>query len=827
MSKGDSMKIRTKLNLNMLITAIGIIVIAVFSFSGMKYVQGKLHVLTERSTPYQLKTIALQRSLQEHIANLLKVSSAATDADLKTLAPETNKSMEEYNKLARELSDMKGLGSSSDGKSAELQKITEEILATTAQRLKAEADRKAADALISDKLKLISSNLAKIGGAIKGNQKKSVGDLSSTNDSAKRSTLKLNLTQQTVTQLNDYRIALMEMLNSDSKSSLDAAGAKLAAAGQAITKGVFLKLERGTAIGKELNTSFSEITKTVSAAGGLLEAQGAILAGKGDDAAKAKLNRDGSAALQKISGLTQKLTEYAAKINEATKEEGKKFDSSLEGSVMLSETLSINGDLVETCTEVKTSVKEMFLASSEEELKALREKSERLFARANSFLSLSKVKSIQGSAAVQSSLNVVRQTLLAKDGVADKILNIMKVRRNIDALNAKLKTLVNEQRSEGETAMANAQKIQEDAVKAVNKVFRTSIFGVIVIGIVVLVVGIIISQLIGRSITRPINELSKLAERFGAGDFSCDMDQNRRDEFGQLAVNFNLASQRLGEIVSGLIAAINTLGESSRRLSDISRQLTDGSHEQASQSTQSATALEEMTRTISEVAQNATEAAQATSNASQVAASGKVTVSSTVTGMLSIAESVKQAGETIGKLGASSEQIGEIIGMINDIADQTNLLALNAAIEAARAGEAGMGFAVVADEVRRLAQRTTEATKEIATVISQFQRDTDLCIVTMKRGEAEVDKGVTLATNAGHSLEEIVLAADQGASMVNLIATASEEQAAVAMEVSMGVERMAELSSHAEAASSQVNEAALELDRIARELGDKAAWFKM
>lgn len=123
------MTIRFKLNANMILMAIGILVIAGFSLSGMKFVQNKLHVLTEKSTPYQLKTIALQRTLQEHISNLLKVTAATTDAEINQLRDESSKSLEEVRKISSEVAALKG-GGESDAKLKELEKISTDIVST-------------------------------------------------------------------------------------------------------------------------------------------------------------------------------------------------------------------------------------------------------------------------------------------------------------------------------------------------------------------------------------------------------------------------------------------------------------------------------------------------------------------------------------------------------------------------------------------------------------------------------------------------------------------------------------------------------------------------
>ena len=156
--------------------------------------------------------------------------------------------------------------------------------------------------------------------------------------------------------------------------------------------------------------------------------------------------------------------------------------------------------------------------------------------------------------------------------------------------------------------------------------------------------------------------------------------------------------------------------------------------------------------------------------------------------MIKISEVVKQSAETVQALGKSSDQIGEIVQVIDDIADQTNLLALNAAIEAARAGEQGRGFAVVADEVRKLAERTTKATKEIATMIKQIQKDTNDAVESMQQGTAEVEVGKKLAEKAGSSLQEIIHGAEQVVDIVTQVAAASEEQSSAAEQISKNIE---------------------------------------
>lgn len=818
------MTIRSKLNLNMVLMTIGILVIAGFSLSGMKFVQNKLNVLTEKSTPYQLKTIALQRSLQEHISNLLKATAATTEAEIKQMRTESGNSLEEVRKMSAELSALKGGSEKNTAKLQEMEKISADIIATVAERINAENAGRAAHEHIDERLKHLDDGLDKMAAIMKSSQKKLVGEISSANDSLKRGNIKNSLTQAVINSLADMKVAVYEIAAANQKPQVDAGVTRFNAAAQAINKSLFMRTDKNTPVGKEISATVSDLTKSVAGAGGLAESKGASL-GKGDDTAHGKVSQDMNTLIQKIVRLTGTVSEFAAKNIETSREEGKKFDNSLESSVILTDHLAGNTDLVSYGGSINDEINRMFRAHTTQELDNSKNRAQTLINNANTLLT-KRLKNVQGAGGLTALLRDIQSALTSADGVYSKLSRIIAVDKQLVELNSKLKTIVMEQRKEGEAGISSARSEQENAVKAVNRVFRSSITGVFIIGLTVLFIGVFFSVLLGRSITAPIRELSQLAERFGNGDFSCNMDTARKDEFGQLAGHFNMASTRLRDIVSDLATAIHQLKTSSDKLNETSEHLYHGAQEQASQAAQSATALEEVSMTVVDVAQNAGQAASVTRDSSSIAAQGKITVMEVVAEMNQIAKAVGDTAEVVQKLGESSQQIGSIVDVIKDIADQTNLLALNAAIEAARAGESGMGFAVVANEVRNLARRTTEATLEIEEMIGRIQLDTANSIRNMNNGRELVVSGVDRARHAQSALESIVAASNSGAAMVESIATASEEQSAVIQEVSSGVDHMAELTKAAEDDSRHISSEAAELSRIARDLERKASWFK-
>jgi len=178
------------------------------------------------------------------------------------------------------------------------------------------------------------------------------------------------------------------------------------------------------------------------------------------------------------------------------------------------------------------------------------------------------------------------------------------------------------------------------------------------------------------------------------------------------------------------------------------------------------------------------------------------------------------------ELGKSSDQIGRIISVIDDIADQTNLLALNAAIEAARAGEQGRGFAVVADEVRKLAERTSNATKEIAQMIKSIQSETKNAVKAMQAGNMQVEQGLVTTAQAGESLGEIIQMAHQVGEMVLHIATAASQQSGATEEVSGNMEQISRISQDAAVGAQQTAKACHDLSGLALDLQSLVGQFK-
>jgi len=331
------------------------------------------------------------------------------------------------------------------------------------------------------------------------------------------------------------------------------------------------------------------------------------------------------------------------------------------------------------------------------------------------------------------------------------------------------------------------------------------------------------SEYLSRSVETILTEMNKFAD----GDLTVRLEVEKEDDIGKLFAGFNRSVANIHQMIQRLQESIETTASAATQISSSSEELAAGVQEQLAQTNEVAAAVEEMTRTIIENSNNATRTAQVATENGKIAQAGGQVVIETTKKMREIADVVNASASTVEKLGVSSQHISEIISVIDDIADQTNLLALNAAIEAARAGEQGKGFAVVADEVRKLAERTTQATKEIAEMIKAIQSETRDVVDSMKRGTKEVEEGMKLADKAGEALEKIVSETQKTIDMINQIAAASEEQSATSEQISRNVETISSVSSESANGVAQIARSADGLNRLTENLRNLVLKFRV
>lgn len=402
---------------------------------------------------------------------------------------------------------------------------------------------------------------------------------------------------------------------------------------------------------------------------------------------------------------------------------------------------------------------------------------------------------------------------------------------------------------------ADTNKLINDAWKASKAAQSTAQTLIIIILAASVVIALVLGTILARSIARPVAQMAAMATRIADGDLTVQqVELNRADEIGDMALAFNNMIQKLRAMVGQISTAASTVASTSQELTsnaeeankatvnvaNAMEQVAKGSADQSASAADTVKIVTQVTQAIEQIASGAQDQSrnvlsttsvvndmatkidemaggmetvkQVSQQNGLVAEEGGKAVEKTVKGMLQVKNAVFETAQKINELGEQSQKIGEIIQVIDDIAEQTNLLALNAAIEAARAGEHGKGFAVVADEVRKLAERSGKATKEIAQLITDIQLGTKVAVDSMEVGTKEVESGVELAQEAGKSLGEIVEGVKTAGenvenimAIINQILNASQEVSRAVNDVAAITEENTAATEEMSASAEQVN----------------------
>lgn len=294
--------------------------------------------------------------------------------------------------------------------------------------------------------------------------------------------------------------------------------------------------------------------------------------------------------------------------------------------------------------------------------------------------------------------------------------------------------------------------------------------------------------LIVRSVIRRIIRLRKaMAYACENRDLTVRVPIEANDEIAEMARVYNRLLGEFQDSLERVYGASMQVRFAADNLSATTEQTANGVMRQQGESDQVATAMNEMSATVDDVAKNAADASVASHDAMQSALDGKNVVGKVIKDITDLAGVIDQTAHSIQSLRGNTDNIGEVLNVIQDIAEQTNLLALNAAIEAARAGESGRGFAVVADEVRTLASRSNDSTEEIRAIINQLQEGSKGAVAAMENSQQRFQEAVSQVGAGEAALDAISRAVGKINDMNAMIASASEEQSAVAEEINRSI----------------------------------------
>ncbi len=326
---------------------------------------------------------------------------------------------------------------------------------------------------------------------------------------------------------------------------------------------------------------------------------------------------------------------------------------------------------------------------------------------------------------------------------------------------------------------------------------------------------VVLALLLVRSITRPVGEALRIAERIARKDLTERITVVGRDEAAGLLQALAQMQANLRQTVSHIADSSTQLASAAEEMTAVIDEASRGLIRQNDEVNQAASAVTEMSSAVDEVALNAADAATTSRHTQDLTEEGLDKVARTVHSIEALTRNVLSTSEQVRALSSRAQDISTVVEVIRSIAEQTNLLALNAAIEAARAGEQGRGFAVVADEVRALAHRTQQSTREIEQMIGAIQEDSSQAVRAMEQSQQLAGDSSAVAQLANASLEQIAGSIGQINDRNAVIATAAEEQAQVAREIDRNITSIRDLATQSAAGATQTATASAEVSRLA------------
>lgn len=816
------MKIKTKLTFNILLVVIAVSIVVATSIFGMKFVKDKLSYLTQKSTPYQMRTVEFQRELQGCITDLVKVNAARSLEEYKTFRAEAEKSLESVKSAQKLLEEM------SSGKleaSDELNLIASELFEAANARIATENAASDANAKVSQRMKESSARLKDLDKRIRTLQTNRAGAFASAMKNTDQFTSKQKSVEELRNLVKDLQMIAITIQSAQKSTAILIAKGKVNSVLGRISKNDYHNAN------KSIATEIKTITDKLDE---FAKLQTAFFSNKDDDS-KSKAMESGKELSEKLNSLyltlDQETTLASEQVGIETGKQGNIYgQSNIANTILLA-----NSELVALGLMIEGQTTRLFTLKSGVEIDKLEPEirglytmiTERAKTVDNAMAKLGakeEQKILKGALATLAAIN---NELHAADGIVATLKRNLAATEQARKAGDKLRTIVLKQAEKGKETVTAARGEQEKAIGSVNRIVQTSITLLIAISVAAIVIGILFGIWVFRSVSRPLGDLIRVTDSVAGGDLHTGNILHSSNEFGQVQSSMEKMVLNLRDMAGKITDSTTTIASSSEELSLTATELERNSQTQTGQIEQSVTAMTEMVQTIQDVSRNASSTSDAAGRMKQIATDGQRALDDTSRELVSFAETVRQSAEKIEVLGVKSEAINSIVDMIKDIADQTNLLALNASIEAARAGEMGRGFAVVADSVRQLAHRTIESSTEISRTVKEMQTEVEGSVAFMQNERKAIEKIVAHVDATQRSMGEIVNCVEQVFDMIQTIATSTEEQSATAEDVNRNMVSINDITRQLSSSVGDIKGTSESFARLASELNQMVSWFRL
>ncbi|MBE8575403.1 methyl-accepting chemotaxis protein [Vibrio sp. OPT18] len=414
-----------------------------------------------------------------------------------------------------------------------------------------------------------------------------------------------------------------------------------------------------------------------------------------------------------------------------------------------------------------------------------------------------------------------------KGGVLDKHNNYLQAKQALYVNIANLAVEVDQAMAVLDSFNVTAEEQLNSSLADASSIYDKGLFNAIAIGIVVTVFAAAIGYHIAHSVREPLTRILGTLEGLTEGDMTQRIDIRYDNEFSRVSRHINTLADNLHNILVKLNNASDDLTKTASVNQKTSSETQAQLNSQREQTATVATAMTEMSHSVQEVANSAQSSLTMVQQVESASESGRQIMNTNISTINQLEIRLTESVGAVGELQQMSSQIGSILDVIRGIAEQTNLLALNAAIEAARAGEQGRGFAVVADEVRVLAQKTTQSTSEIETMISNLQSSSKTASNVIESCMSDMDMSVQQASSANSAMEEIQALILEISHMSTHISQAAAEQSETSGDIARNIEDINHIADKSYQAMSSIAEASQNLTILANQQGDLVHQFKL
>jgi methyl-accepting chemotaxis protein len=814
------LKIRSKLLLNTLFVLAIASTVAATSIVGMVKVRGTLRELTQKSTPFQIKTMEAQRCLHAALAELASLQGADTDAEFQAAKGRTATAVASVLKAQSDLAALNG-----EKTDDRLKTLADEVTALTGQRLAAETAALQSSQRIVQELSGVRQQLATLDKRIRSLQSFNSRAYSRSVDVTGKVSSGLRNIELLRLSLKDLQLSYSDLRGATTKKSIMLAQAKFNTTLNKARNSEQVKKNPGLA--DELKVVQAKVAELVKALNGLAASEG-----KGDTETRDRLAAETSEKLgQTLIVVEQGITAS----NDSYQNETARQDRLYTNSGDSTNVLVANASFLSQGMMLDGLSSRLFTANSLKEVADLKQQVQGVRsaigvsrkALDGALRKLNAKEELQMLNRAAGSFITIEELITSDRGVISKITKRIELKEHAAKSALELRKYAEEQADIGRKNMASAQTTQEQSVSSLNRVVSSSTLLVGAIWLIAALAGSCFGIWIYRSVTSPLKKLISAADSIASGDLRVDLSGASKDEMGDVQSSMSTMSGGLHGMIGELREAVKRLADNSGNLNNAASGVEDGARSQAQTVAQTKEAMVQMDLVSTEMASDASSVADAANEMKKMADSGASTIKETASELDAFIVGVEASGANIESLGTKSEQIGEILNLIKGVADQTNLLALNAAIEAARAGDMGRGFAVVADEVRTLANRTTSATNDIEVMIKDMQAGVKASIVGMQEEKRGVVRLKDKTSEALQAIGAIGSSVTTVAEMIQRMATASEEQSATAETVSRDMERMADTACNLVGAVTEIKDAIGATNSVISDLDQMVERFKV